>query len=61
MHGSRSRLYLIENDDDDDNNNNDDDDDDDKDDFFLAMKSFTNGYILRINYHVYDRNKLHIL
>ena len=32
MHGSRSRLYLIENDDDDDDNDDDDNDDDDNDD-----------------------------
>jgi len=34
LHGSRSRLYLIENDDgDDDNDDDDDDDNDDKDDY----------------------------
>ena len=36
MHGSRSRLYLIENDDDDDNN----DDDDDKDDYSWNSVNF---------------------
>ena len=39
MHGSRSRLYLIENDDDDDNN--DDDDDDDEDDPYICPLHFT--------------------
>ena len=35
MHGSRSRLYLIENDDDDD-----DDDNDDKDDYSCKSVNF---------------------
>ena len=33
MHGSRSRLFLIDNDDDDDDNDDDDDDNDDEDDY----------------------------
>ena len=42
MHGSRSRLYLIENDDDDDDNDDDDDDDDndDKDDYSCNSVNF---------------------
>ena len=32
LHGSRSRLYLIENDDNDDDNDDNDDDDNDNDD-----------------------------
>ena len=45
MHGSRSRLYLIENDDDDDDDDNDDDDDDnddidDKDDYSCNSVNF---------------------
>ena len=39
MHGSRSRLYLIENDDDDDNID-DDDDNDDKDDYSCNSVNF---------------------
>ena len=40
MHGSRARLFQIENDDDDDDDNDDDDDDDgndDKDDYRCTL------------------------
>ena len=41
MHGSRSRLYLIEDyDDDDDNDDENDDDDDDKDDYICKSVNF---------------------
>ena len=39
MHGSRPRLFLIDNDDDDDNND-DDDDEDDKDHYSCNSVNF---------------------
>ena len=53
MHGTRSRLYLIENDDDnnddDDNNNDDDDNNNDDNEKKMPMELYTLGLVPIIN------------